>query len=78
MSQNGAYESMIAEVLKGGEEIKLMDGSRWLVSPFDISVACTWTPTATVIVTEDSDDTAFDYRLHNKGVDVSLQAMRLL
>ena len=47
------------------------------VSPFDIPVARTWAPMASVMITEDSDDTAFYHRLHNMGVDIFVQAMRL-
>jgi hypothetical protein len=67
---------MLNEVINDGEKIILMDGSIWNINPGDMPTVCTWMPTAEIEISV-SDDSVFDYTLTNKGIGVSVTAMRL-
>jgi len=68
---------MLVGILKDGEQLITDDGSRWLISPINIPDACIWIPTATIIVSQNSDDPMFPYVLHNKDENESVNATRL-
>ena len=73
-----SLEVMLLEILKDGEEIVTDDGSRWRISPFHIPDVCIWIPTATIVVSQNSDDPMFPYVLHNKDEDESVNAAVIL
>ena len=68
---------MLNEILNDGEKISLMGGSVWQINPWDIPTVCTWIPTAEIEITQNNEDRIFNYTLVNKGIDVSVKAMKL-
>lgn len=68
---------MLLEILKDGEEIVTDDGSKWWISPFYIPDVCIWIPTATIVVSQNSDDPTFPYVLHNRDENESVNAALL-
>jgi len=72
-----AESQMLNKILNDGEKINLMDGSTWQINPGDMPTVCTWIPTAEIEITRNNEDPVFNYTLVNKGIEVSVRAMRL-
>jgi len=68
---------MLIEVKESGEEIELMDGSRWAINPSDIPTVCTWIPTAEIKIKLIDKSSLYPYEIINMNIDVSVRAMKL-
>ncbi len=71
------HKSVLMEVSEDCERLSLMDGSEWEVSPGDMSTACTWIPTAEIIVKPVHTGSGYDHELTNMTVRVSVKARRV-
>ncbi len=71
------HKSVLMEVSEDCERLSLMDGSEWEVSPGDMSTACTWIPTAEIIVKPIHTGSGYDHELTNMTVRVSVKARRV-
>ena len=68
---------MLMEVLNDGQELLLMDGTKWMINPGDIPSVCTWIPTAKIKVEKLDINDMFFYKLTNLNVDISVYAMKI-
>jgi hypothetical protein len=67
---------VLLEVLAGGEEILLEDGSKWRITPDDISTVRAW-PSWSVIQIKFIDEIAFySHELTNMRTNTSVRARR--
>jgi hypothetical protein len=68
--------TMLIEVLKGGERLKMEDGSVWFINPGDMPTVCTWTPTSPISIVAGRPTSAFPYTITNLGNGISVKAMK--
>lgn len=74
-----SWEEMLDELNPGGEKynLRLMDGTTWLVSPGDLPTIATWIPTARIRVRQVEKPLDFNYELTNTNIGVSVHAMQI-
>ncbi len=65
------------EIINDGEQVVLMDGTKWMINPGDLPTVCTWLPTSSIKVQKMNTNDMFAYKLTNLSIDVSVYAMKL-
>ena len=66
--------NMLLEVDTDNFELQMLDGSVFSVNPADITICCTWTPTAELSIKKNSNQT-YNYTITNDGS--SIYAMKI-
>ena len=67
-------KAMLLKVEKTGEILKLIDGRRLRVNPWDMPNACTWLPTTELEISEGGSG-LFSVSVHNIADDVVIRGM---
>ena len=66
----------LSGVSDDGTTLEMLHGSRWDISPGDITTVCTWIPTTAIGVTCAAPDSLYPYKLQVIGTDIFVMAMR--
>ena len=64
----------LLDVENDGEIVVLLDGRRFLVEPGDMPTACTWSPTASILLGS-SRDRVFNVSMTNEASGETIIAM---
>ena len=65
---------MLEEMLEDGAQLRMMDGSSYLVNPGDIPTCITWLPTTNVRIKVIGND-MIESEIHNIHEDIKIRAM---
>lgn len=57
--------------------LSLMDGSKWLVNPFDTPTVAIWLPTSPIRIKDKNDASMFHYELTNLNSMITVSALRI-
>lgn len=70
---NGNYPS-ISEVLGGGNYVRLSDGTLWKINPADTPITQGWITPVGIIVSENTGDSIYPFKLTNSLTGSSVRA----
>jgi hypothetical protein len=69
-------EEIVREVNEQGEVV-LVDGTKWLVDPREVTTAFAWPSDAAVRIELVDEDTSFPFELTEIGSGIAVRAMKL-
>jgi len=65
-------DTSLMEVMNDGQQLKMLDGSIWDINPGDMSIVCTWIPTANIKIKEGNLDSLFNsFLIYGDEIQVS-------
>ncbi|MFH1766496.1 MAG: hypothetical protein ABH826_00165 [Patescibacteria group bacterium] len=75
---NKAIETSLLEIDISSQKchLKMMDGSKWFVNPYDLPTIATWIPTETIEIKKNIN-AMFSYDITNIAEGVTVTAIKL-
>ena len=74
MSRNDFEQGILKAVADDGMNLSLLDGTKWVIRPEDISTVSTWVPGATVRIAILIEESPYPYMLYHTGTGSSVRA----
>lgn len=69
-------KQMLIDIIGAGLALKMADGSKWTVNPWDASICCCWTPTNEMIIEPNTTDSLFPFNITDSSSGQTVRAVR--